>query len=144
MGDEARAPDRTAAESPFSFALPPAYDAALADVRAQYEALVGREDVQKSSAVDMLRLLHAMETMVLQIASDRNREVMRLQNELALSQTALRNANMLDSLTADVDRVRAAVERCDAEIRDVREATQSLSSSVRDMQSATALAPRRR
>lgn len=125
--------DRSA-PTPILTGLPAPYDAILRTIRQEHQLLVKSEEVLKPSAVEIMRLNHAMETMMLQIVFDLNQEVTRLKGELALSQLTLKQANMLDSLTKDLDKMRQEATQQAAAVQTLQHSVQSLEGTLQNAQ----------
>jgi hypothetical protein len=67
-------------------------------LRAHCEHLVTTEGMDKPTVLGIMRLQHGMETMLLRRQFERDKEINRLGNELAMVHVTHRNTEMLQSL----------------------------------------------
>lgn len=99
--------------------VPTSVSVSLEQIRTRHQALASNEEVTKSAALEMMRLFHQMETMLLRVL---------LQRELA--DAATKTARMLDSLASDI----AHLNRTTSELAASLAVTQS---RVQEMVAAT-------
>ena len=93
------------------FATPESAAYEFAALRAQCDALVHGDQVDKEVALGIIKLFHTSETMMLALRFAKQQEVDKLRHELDLTRVTHRNIEMMQSLAEDVARLK--VERKD-------------------------------
>lgn len=83
----------------------------FAPLRDQCDALTSAENVDKSVALGIVRLFHTAETAMLALRFTKDQEIEKLRHELDLTRVTHRNAEMLDSIRADVAKLGDDVRR---------------------------------
>lgn len=93
-------------------------------LRMQCDKLIASEHVDKSVALGILKLLHAAETMMLELRFAKDQEASSLRHELNVLQMTNRNADMMNSLTVDVSAIKEALKRAQAELQILQQGVQ--------------------
>ena len=115
--------------------LPPVPDADEPDdVRERCNALVGSDAIDKSAALGILRLHHAMETRLLCMEFEKDKQVDYYKNELNVQCITHKQADMLTSLSADVSRLRGEMAELDKLSKDTASQLARVSEAVRELQ----------
>ena len=79
-------------------------------LRVQCDQLISSEHVDKDVALGILKLLHAAETMMLQMRYTNENELGKLRHELDLVRMTSRNSEMVSSLSSDIHKTKDTVK----------------------------------
>lgn len=97
----------------------------LASLHRQCDAIVGTEQVDKTVALGIVRLLHSAETMLLELRHAKDQEIERLRHDLAVVTMGRKYAEMVQSLSEDHatmqrqhEQLAATVQRLDTALRE--------------------------
>ena len=111
----------------------PAAHSPVEDLRKQCEQLTADESVQKDAALNIVKLYHGMETLLLHANHERKCENAFLKHELAMTRLAHKNADLVSSVTDDMSRIRSMLQKHDGHIQGLMASLVQLTSSVQDL-----------
>lgn len=94
----------------------PSHDA-IEDIKRRAGELISNEKIDKDAAIGVLKLLHDLETLVLHAHHEKERENQKLRNQLEVSRLTQKHAEMLESLSADMTKLRRDSETRDGELK---------------------------
>ena len=74
----------------------------LDELRAQCDALISTDEVDKKNALAIMSLFHSATTMILNERHERAQEIARMAHELELLRLSCRNADVMEASTKDI------------------------------------------
>ena len=102
----------------------------IEDIRRRAAKLIADEKIDKDAAIGVLRLLHDLETLLLRAQHEKETENQKLRNQLEVAQLTQKHAQMLESLSVDVAKLRRDSDTRDAELKRMDSNLQQVSSAM--------------